>query len=345
MRPFHGALAIWLVLPALLGACTANDVVDPFDTPKRVWPEPPQTARVVYVGEFSTAADLGIKESFWSRIVAITAGPSSRAMVRPMAVAVTDDGQIIYVADSEAHCVHRFDLKKRRYTKLEVARDLAEAFPIGLAITDDNWLFVTDSQRGLLYRVAPGGGELEVFDTAAVVRQPTGIFWDSGADQLFVTDTISQVVLVIDREGDLKHTIGERGAGPGQLNFPTYLWMDGHGELLISDSLNFRVQRFDNKGSFLYQFGENGDEPGYFSRPKGIATDSLGHIYVVDSLLHALQIFGQRGEFLLSIGQQGQGSGEFWLPNGIFITKDNTIFMADSYNARIQVFRYVGPEA
>ena len=344
MRIFRNALVVPLVAPFLLAACAGNVAVDLFDSPERIWPDSPETARFAYFGEFSTAADLGIKESFWSRVVSFATGPSREAMVQPMAVAATVDGQVIFVADPEANCIHRYDLSRNRYSRLTTGRDMPDASPIGLAVTDDGWLFATDSQQGLLYRMAPDDSQLDIFNTEPDLKQPTGIFWDSGTDRLFVTDTAQQTILVLDRLGNVKRTVSGRGADPGRFNFPTYLWVDPQNELLVTDSLNFRIQRFDSKGNFLHQFGQNGDEQGYFSRPKGIATDSYGHVYVVDALMHSVQIFSGQGELLLSIGRQGQGAGEFWLPNGIYITRDNKIFVADAHNKRIQMFQYVGPQ-
>jgi sugar lactone lactonase YvrE len=329
MRLSLRSLSISILAFVFMTACATNDPVDPFNVPKRVWPDAPQTPRIAYLGEFSEGADLGIEGGFWSRIVAFTAGPTSDVMARPMAVAATDDGQLIFVADPEAHCVHRFDLRKAKYTRLATAKDVPDAFPIGLALADDGWLYGTDSQRGLLYELPPGARQLANFDTALRFRQPTGIAWDRETNYLLVTDTKEQVIAV---------------SGSGRFNFPTYLWSAGNSELLVTDSLNFRVQRFDGDGVFVQQFGQSGATLGYFSRPKGVAVDSFGHVYVVDAMMHGMQIFNPQGELLLFVGNQGQGAGEFWLPGGIYITEDNTIYVADAYNKRVQVFRYIGPE-
>lgn len=326
-----------------LSACAANAPVSMLQSAGKVWPEPPAMGRIAYFGQFSLPSDLGFKESFWGRLVSFAAGPSSAAMVRPMAVAATVTGEVIFVADTEARCVHRYDLREGRYSRLVTRRGAPAASPVGLAVTADGQLFVTDSQQGLIYTVAPGKSQLEIFDVVTKLRQPTGIFWHENANRLYVTDTAAQEILGFDRSGKLEATFSGRGSGTGHFNFPTYLWVDADGELLVTDSLNFRVQRFDGNGNFLYEFGQNGDEPGYFSRPKGVATDSLGHVYVVDALMHLLQIFNRQGELLLSVGGQGHGVGEFWLPNGLFITGDDTIYVADAYNKRVQVFRYIGP--
>ena len=328
----------------LLGSCAVSDVSEPFQDRGRVWPAAPLEARVSFVGEFSDMVDLGIGQSFWSRIVDATAGAADSRMIRPMAVAATSDGRIIFVADPEAECVHRYDLEARRYRCLRT-EDKKGVRAVGLAVIDDERLVVSDSEQGMLFHAQLQDKALQPLYVSEKLEQPTGLFWNEHTERLFVVDTGRQSVLEFDRTGNFKQRIGDRGAAPGQFNYPTYAWGGHEGDLLVTDSLNFRLQRFDSDGRFLVAFGENGDYAGDFARPKGVATDQFGHVYVIDALMHSMQIFSRDGDLLLAIGEQGQGQGEFWLPNGIFITADNMIFVADSYNRRVQVFRYVGPEA
>jgi sugar lactone lactonase YvrE len=236
-----------------------------------------------------------------------------------------------------------FDIERNRYRCLAPRSGEGIAAPIGLAITADGHIFVSDSLRGHLWQATPSGKYLEPLHVSATLYQPTGVFWDEIARHLYVTDTTEQLVLQFDRLGNLKRTIGERGNGPGQFNYPTYVWLDSQGHLLVTDSLNFRVQRFDAGGRHINSFGRGGDRPGDFARPKGVASDSLGHVYVVDALQHVIQIFDASGRLLLAVGEHGQGKGQFWLPNGIFVGFDDTIYVADAYNRRVQVFRYIGP--
>jgi sugar lactone lactonase YvrE len=329
----------------ILGACAANEPSQPFVEKGRVWPEPPNPPRIQFVGEFASLRDLGIRPSFWNTLLDFGAGRNEDQMVRPMAIAANDDGSLIFVADPDARCVHRYDLARGRYSCLKGKGGEFLSSPVGLAITDDGTLYVSDSEQGRIFQMESGRNWLEPLEIQVQLKKPTGIYWDSETKLLYVVDTGHQSIRVIDGGGRLVREFSGRGSGPGRLNFPTYLWMDPKGEVLVADSLNFRVQRFDNDGMFLHAFGKIGDYAGDFARPKGIATDSFGHIYVVDALFHAIQIFDNHGELLLSLGGQGQGVGEFWLPNGIFITRTNLIFVADSYNKRVQVFRYVGPDS
>jgi len=338
-------LSFRILLTFVLSGCMANSPVVPFQKAEKVWPEPPNAARIAFVGEFSDAADLGIRESFWSRIVSFTAGPRSSSLQRPMAIVSSQEGKLLFVADTETRCVHRFDLTRSKYKCMSLNKNKQRVFPIGLAVTADDWLFVADSQSAELYVAAPDENSLSLFYVSSSLEKPTGLFWDDELELLFVTDTGDQTIKVFDRNGNFKYAIGGRGDGPGQFNYPTYIWIDDSHELLVSDTLNFRLQRLTPSGEPLQVFGEVGDRPGDFSRPKGIATDSLGHIYVVDALMHAVQVYNRDGELLMALARQGQGQGEFWLPNGIFVSSNDTIYVADSYNKRVQVFRYIGPES
>jgi sugar lactone lactonase YvrE len=338
-------IGILYVILALLVACAVENSRELFVHQSKVWPDPPEMARIAFVGEFSNPSDLSIEEGFWRRFVTAASGSLEQSMIRPMDVAATADGNIIYVADPDAGCVHRYDLEEMRYRCLAAGKKVQAVTPIALALSRDGRLYVSDSKAGHIFYADSGARVLEAFPVSVPLSRPTGIHWDDESARLFVTDTVQQSIKVFDALGNLKDELGARGDAPGTFNYPTYLWVDVRGELLVTDSLNFRVQRFGRDGNFKATFGKNGDRPGDFSRPKGIAVDGNGQIYVVDALFHAIQIFSPDGKLLINIGKQGQGEGEFWLPNGIFITVDNRIFVADTFNKRVQVFRYIGPES
>ena len=334
-----------IVATIALSGCAAGPLADPFATEGRLWPEPPEVKRIAYVGEFSKSSDLGIEQSAWSRLVSFTAGANPDAMIRPMAVTTSTGGRVIYVADPDSRCVHRYHLDKGRYNCLTIGREQLLISPVGLAASPDGRVYIADSQLAAIYLADADEKYVQKFETSVDLDQPTGVAWDTVRQLLFVTDTGSQSIKAFDASGELVGEFGERGHDAGNFNFPTYLWLDTDDELLVTDSLNFRIQRFDTEGGFLSEFGENGDRAGFFARPKGLATDSFGHVYVIDALLNAVQVFSPQGDLLIAIGQRGAGPGEFWLPNGIFIGDNNTIYVTDAYNRRIQVFRYVGPES
>ena len=182
---------------------------------------------------------------------------------------------------------------------------------------------------------------IQGFGDSIALDQPTGIACNRTSGDVWVVETGAHQLLHFNSQGQLIARIGERGPGPGQFNFPTFIWIDQEGRIYLVDSMNSRIQLLDPAGAYLGSFGEPGDATGYMARPKGIATDSRGHIYVADALFHAVQIFDRQGNFLYSFGSQGQGTGEFWMPAGLYIDQQDHIYVADSYNGRVQMFELV----
>lgn len=305
-----------------------------------VWPAQPADPRIAYVASFRHPDNFGISKGFFTRLGELFTGENDNRLIRPMAITVSMHDEI-FVADPGAKGVHRYSLKKNRYTFIQQKDNKVLPSPVGMVADVNGDLYIIDSELARLFRVNRNKTTANEVSLAVPLVQPTAIALDQEEGLLYITDTAEHHVKVFSIEGSLMSIIGRRGKENGEFNFPTMLWRDKAGQLFVTDSLNFRIQTFDREGKFLRFFGKPGDATGNMSRPKGVATDTHGHIYVVDGLFHNVQLFDQDGTFLLHVGAQGQGQGEFWLPSGIFIA-DNVIYIADSHNQRVQVFRYIG---
>src|SRR5215212_7314474 len=103
-----------LALMLLLSGCAGKPKpIFPPVTPPIVWPAAPERARIAYIGQLATSADLKRKPGGFEAIgSAIFGKKPERAMLTPYA-ACTDGGDRVFVADSGAQCVHVFDLKTR----------------------------------------------------------------------------------------------------------------------------------------------------------------------------------------------------------------------------------------
>ncbi len=328
-----------LMLVTLLGACATPVEVQPEAAIPLVWPTPPDDPRIVFVRTIAEPKDLGFTKNFFRRVVDFIFGAAQERLVRPMAV--LEVGQVLYVADPGAKGVHRFDRRDSTYQLIHLKGEQGLPSPIGLARGESDSVFVTDSALGAVFVIKPGAEFAVPLALTQAVKQPTGIAFDGASGKLYVVDTLAHSINVYSAQGVYLSTIGQRGEGDAEFNFPTMLWLD-KGRLLVTDSLNFRTQILDTQGRFIGKFGRMGDSNGDAPRQKGVATDSFGHIYLADSLLSGVQVFNESGQLLLSMGGLGQKPGEFWLPTGIFIGSDDMIYVADAYNRRVQVFRYVG---
>jgi len=261
-------------------------------------------------------------------------GDPDQRLVRPYSVDV--DGQLIVVSDPGMNAIHIYDLNKSRYRRISTFDDRQLQTPVGVAIAAEN-IIVADSSLG---NVLVFNHEGQLIREIKGLQRPTGLAWHEESGLLYVADTLAHEIVVFDQDGERAFSFGNRGTGPGQLNYPTHLNLDGS-KLWINDSMNFRIQAFGLDGEHLVMFGEHGDGSGFLSQPKGVGVDSDGHVYVAGATIDRVQIFSHDGRFLLSFGQPGNSPGSFTMPAGIAIDND-LIYVADSYNSRVQVFRYLG---
>jgi len=342
-RRILGTLTFVLVAGLLIGldACASAGVVRLEATapvgPEMVWPLPPQQPRIRFVRSFSTPRDLGFRRSFLGRVTDFIRGRGqSDGIQHPYGIAVTPDERI-YVVDSSARGIHVFELLNGRYRF--ISKDDFRN-PIGIAVDDGGTVFVSDSEAGIIFILDPDGDEVGRIDQGLL--RPTGLAYSPVDDLLYAVDTGRHVVLAFTADGSLVRTIGERGVGKGQMNFPTNVAVDAEGLIYVADALNFRVQVFRPDGRTLETFGQLGDNVGSFVRPKGIGISAEGHVFVVEGLYDVVNIFDGQGRLLLNFGGAGNDDGQFWLATGLAVDHRNRIFVADSYNSRVQVFQLLG---
>ncbi len=296
------------------------------------------THHIRWIQEFSTSSFLNEQPSFSDRLLNFIFGKSSKNLVRPQDIVASSNGHWV-ITDQGAQSIVVVDKEKNKIRFVGSSDD--DGFPslTGVAFGPKGDVLFTDSKLNQIYFMDEEGGKPQILNDSLKMNRPTGISYSAVSDEIWVSETGAHRLLVLDQNGNFLRTIGRRGEGEGEFNFPTSLWIDGQGIVYIVDAMNFRVQILNDEGQVLSVFGEAGDASGYFARPKGIATDAEGNIYVVDALFHTVQIFDREGNFLSNFGRQGTGEGEFWLPAGICIDDSNYIYVADSYNSRIQVFQ------
>lgn len=338
-----------LIAVIALSACGCRSGLRPIFEPHYPaieWPPTPLLPKIRYVGEIRSSADLKPRRSLLERFgEALVGEKTPDVLYGPRAaLSLADEGRL-WVADPGARCLHLFDMRHRRYTKVARAGSTPFLSPVGLCRGPEGSIYVCDAELGAVYRLSDKTGNIigEV-QLPQIVERPVALHFDPATRELFVVDAKRHDIKVLAPDGSLVRVIGQRGSGPGEFNFP--LAIAGDGDMVwVADTGNHRVQAFTRSGEFVTTFGQAGDSPGDMALPKGIATDGNGHIYVVDGRFENVQIFDRLGRLLLFFGQEGRGPGEFWLPSGISIDSEGRIWICDLYNRRVQVFDYVGPVA
>jgi DNA-binding beta-propeller fold protein YncE len=311
-------------------------------------PDPVTLGAVNWLGDIRNAADVRGKGSWMKRFLKALAGIDSRkkAMIWPSGITVDHQGRLI-VADSRERVVHIFDPAHRRYKVLR--RPASDPFisPISVATDAQGRIYVSDSGRSRIFVFSEKGKFLThlgaIDRTESIFKRATGIAVDAPHGRLYVVDTLDNRVVVMSLDGQVISRFGQRGTGPGDFNYPTFIAVAPDGSLWVTDSLNFRVEHFSADGRFLSAFGRAGTIPGNFARAKGISVDTQGRVYVVEGLNDRVQVYDPQGKLLFIFGSSGGGSGQFFLPTGIALDRQNRIYVADSYNRRVEMFSLNDP--
>lgn len=324
----------------LLCACQAGPApLFPAIEPALVWPSPPEAPRIRLIGSLSSSDDLGVPLSALEVLAGAVRGPRPAiTFSAPNGLAWHRAGRL-GVADGGTGAVHILDLEQRTHLVLLCALQQVPEAPVGAAWVGDS-LYISDARQRCLAELDGQGRVLRSFGREELVR-PVGIVDLPQRQMICVVDAGAHCLRFYDRDGRQVRQMGERGAGPGQFNFPTHIAQDSAGRLAVADTGNFRVQLLDLDGTWLANVGRKGDGAGDLALPKGVGFDSDGHLYVVDAQFENFQIFDQQGQLLLAVGHEGSALGQFSLPAGLAIDDRDRIWVADAGNQRVQVFQYL----
>jgi DNA-binding beta-propeller fold protein YncE len=335
------AAAIISVLTLVLPGCATAP--PPVEETKLVWPAPPLPTRIRFVRSIVSEQDLNADNTFNQSLAAFLTGekiPEGR-IAEPMGMAVSDDGERLYVSDFMQHQVFIFDFTKKLFSKLEEVSS-----PAGIALDAEENLYVVDSAKRLI-SVFGRDGKIKNEITDPTIERPIGLAIDKVRRKIYLVDTGSrtskeQNVKIYSLDGKRIGAIGGApGGGEGEFQYPTFACVDSAGYLYVTDSLNGRVQKFDSNGKFQQFFGQPGSSWGEFDKPKGVAVDSFGNVYVADSGWSNVQIFNPQGQILLFFGGRGPIPGMMKNPISLAIDKQNRIYVGDYLNHRIGVYDLV----
>ena len=230
--------------------------------------------------------------------------------------------------------------------------------PWGLVAGSGGRVFVTDGRGYNGVRLYDRTGELcEEYITSLYSYEralqgkcyyPRGIDLD-GEDALVLADTWCHRVQRFKFSSDLKEvefekSMGSRGDGEGQFNFPQTLRVDKEtGDVYVCDKDNHRIQVLSRDLQLKFSFGERGDEaPSQFHYPQDVDFDSQGNIYIADCGHYVIKVFNRQLELQREIGEEGHGRGSFHYISSICIDKRDYLYVADKTWNCVQVFDPMG---
>ncbi|UCC78651.1 MAG: hypothetical protein JSW64_10245 [Candidatus Zixiibacteriota bacterium] len=213
------------------------------------------------------------------------------------------------------------------------------ALPFSLFIDKNDQIYVTDIENHNIQLFKEDGTfikQIRVNTEGYEELRPNSIHvLDDG--RIAITDAGNHRFLIIDQNGKVLVSRGERGGEDGQFNFPDGITVVKN-VIYVVDQINSRVQKFDLDGKFVSKFGSSGQTAGTFGRPKLIKPDEEGRIWVSDGMSHMIQAFTPDGNVKTAISSTIDESLKIATPRGIFF-KDGRMYIVNRVPNTVSVYK------
>ena len=223
--------------------------------------------------------------------------PEDEPMSSPIDIAVNNEGDRIFVSDSQEGLIRIF--RRNGNSCPEPAAEIGNHLlkrPTGITFSRvTGELLVVDTELAAIFRFDPQSlrplGRFGTFGIApGEFNRPTGVCTDLDG-HIIVTDALNFRVQVFTATGTFLHSFGSAGDGPGHFARPRGVATDSDNNIYVVDALFDNIQIFDHDGRLLLAFGSPGHAPGQFWLPAGIYIDSRDRIHVADFYNKRVQIF------------------------------------------------------
>lgn len=237
--------------------------------------------------------------------------------------------------------------------------------PYGITVDDAGTLYVSDNGNHTIRKITRAGvvstlagragsvGTLDGTGAAARFSGPRGLVLDA-VGNLFVADTLNQVVRKITPAGEVSTVAGVPGArgyfdGPSRFalfNTPSGVALDDNGNIFVSDLGNGTVRKITPAGvvSTLAGIADGRFSPlidgvgtaARFGPPWGITSDGAGGVYVADRTIRHVT---PAGVVTTVLGSVPIGFFHFNLASGITVDHLGAIYVADQNDQTVRVIR------
>jgi sugar lactone lactonase YvrE len=230
----------------------------------------------------------------------------------------------VYVLCRAAHPVLIFDAEGRFVTSWGEGQ--FSSFVHGLTIDRAGKLWITDTGLHTVTRHEPDGTLLQTLGMHGAAQptlygkpfnMPTGVAFTSNGD-LFVSDGYgNRRVHRFSPSGELQHSWGEPGEGPGQFALVHFISADAEDRLYVCDRENHRIQIFAPTGEVLAQWTG-------FNMPSDLA---FGRELIYVAAHDGVSIWTKDRRKLAHFTRDEPHSGAFNV-HGIWIDADENIYLA-----------------
>jgi DNA-binding beta-propeller fold protein YncE len=258
----------------------------------------------------------------------------------PRAVGVDAQGNV-FVADTQNWRIQKFDATGAfslqwgsRGTRGTGTTKFN--YPKGLAV---------DRSTGAVYVCDTDNGQIKKYDNnGAFIWQVNAAKGSVGADvapngSLWVVDTVNARILQFDATTGAKlRTIGSRGSGNGQFQYPTGVAVDTDGSIWVTDTTRDTVQHLSATGAYLGKVASTGTAVSQLQQ--GWDVEVLGNnVLVSDAATDQVKVWTKQGAFVTAFGGTGTALGQFQNPKGMDLTPDGRLFVEEQLGERVQELR------
>ena len=253
-------------------------------------------------------------------------------------LAVDDSHNLVFVCDSGDGKIYAFN--RQGIPKFEIGKAEMIDSPVAIAVDHVGNLYVAEQKNYKIKVLNRENKLIRVIDVRDEAGEDTVIGRMSLGrnDDLYVTDTYGERVLVFDKDGKLRLKFGASGSSRGQFQTIDDVAVDRQNRIYVTDSTGTPVQVFDQTGKFIYRFGTRGPLDEDFVQPSGMTVDRFDQLWVVDYAAHRVRIYDRLGFFLTVFGDYGMGEGSFYYPFRIKLDNLGRAYVLESGLRRLQVF-------
>lgn len=249
-------------------------------------------------------------------------------------IGLVTDGELLYVAESDAGRVSVYDARGGRVGAIGLpkAKDSSSVYPSSLALAGDRLAVIDNAAARVIVVSTDPAEEAAVLLTLGEdgdIAQPTGVAYADG--EFFVFDAAAGVVLVYDETGELVRTIARTLQPP--LEFASGMTVIGD-DLLITDSNGGRVLSLDkNTGEQRLVFEDR------YTLPRAVLSLGEGRLAVVDTFERAVYITDTDGGRLDAITGESVPEGPLSSPRGAaWLAEGARLYVVDAATGRVVVF-------
>lgn len=287
--------------------------------------------------------------------------PDNWNVIEVVGVATDSEGRVFVMSRGE-HPITVFDRDGRFLSSW--GEGLFDR-PHGITIAPDDSVFCTDDFGHTVRQFTPDGKLLMTLgtrgqpsDTGATSLDyrtiqragppfhfPTNVAIAANGD-LFIADGYGNArIHHFTADGELLHSWGEPGSGPGQFHIPHGIAIDRNGTIYVADRENSRLQLFSQDGRFLAEWPD-------IARPCEVAIDEAGNVFVAEVGYRAgmwpgtqapspnapggrVSIFDLRGRLLVRWGGGDRPTApvDFYAPHDIWFDSRGDLYVSEVVRA------------